>query len=128
LCGLGRERVLPARLAHTRTGTRGGNPVGGSMVQSAIAAVVVAAFALAGADPITGLFTWFASLAAVGVLVLLVATSAAARVFFRRGGGRHEGRWVRVGAPMLGALRGAVVLTVTAANLDSLLGITAGSH
>ena len=127
LFGLGRERVLPARLARTRTGTRGGTPVGGSMVQSAIAAVVVAAFALAGADPVTGLFTWFASMAAVGVLVLLVATSAAARVFFRRGGGRNEGPWVRVGAPVLGLLGGAVVLAVTVANLDSLMSIPTGS-
>ncbi len=127
LFALGRERVLPARLARTRTGTRGGAPVGGSLVQSGTAAVVVAAFAVAGADPITALFTWMASLAAVGLLVLLVGSSAAARSFFRRGGGRHEGPWVRVVAPVLGGLGGLVVLAVTVANLDSLLGIPRGS-
>jgi amino acid transporter len=127
LFALGREHVLPGWLARIRTGTRGGAPVGGSLVQSGIAAVVVAGFAVAGADPITALFTWAATVAAVGILVLLIAASAAARSFFGHGQGSNEGRWVRVASPTLGVLGGVVVLVATVVNLDSLLGIPKGS-
>jgi amino acid transporter len=127
--GLAREGLLPARLA--RTGVAGGAgrdaPIGGSLLQSGFAALVVAIFALLHADPITVLFTWLAAGAAVGILALLVLTSAAARRWFARGGGTHEGVWVRSIAPTLGVVVGVVVVAVMLANLDTLLGVPAGS-
>src|SRR2546421_140962 len=85
--GMARERVLTARLGHIRRGARGGAPVGGSLLQSAIALVVIAAFALAGSDPVTTMFTWLSSIAAIGVMLLMFATSLSVMVFFGRGGG-----------------------------------------
>src|SRR6266487_1329431 len=55
--GFARERLLPARLASTGRGSRSRRdaPIGGSVVQSVLAAVVVAAFAAVRADPVTKL-------------------------------------------------------------------------
>ncbi len=126
--GLARERVLPPALARLGYGAgRSGAPIGGSMVQSAIAALVVTAFAVTGADPFTGLFTWLSTLGAVGVLVLLVAVSLGALRYFRLGGGTNEGYWVRVVAPTMGAAAGLVILLITIGNVESLLGLPPGS-
>ena len=127
--GLARERVLPAALARTGigAGARRDAPIGGSLVQSGCAAVVVAVFAVLAADPITMLFTWLASVAAVAVLGLLVAASLAALRWFRRGGGTNEGPAVRVVAPILAIVVGMGVLGTTVANLHTLLGVPPGS-
>ncbi len=127
LFALGRERVLPPALARTGSGPRGGAPIGGSLFQSVTAALVVAAFAAPGADPLAGLFTWLSTLGAVGVLVLLVCASIAALRYFRSGGGTNEGAWVRVIAPTLGVVVGLGVLLTTVSNVESLLGLPPGS-
>jgi amino acid transporter len=127
LYALGRERVLPGWLAGIGRGAGGGAPVGGSLVQTGSAFVVVAGFAVVGADPYTTLFTWLASVAAVAILLLLVTASWAALRFFRAGGGTNESAWVRVVAPRLGVGAGVAVLAVTVANLASLLGVPPGS-
>jgi len=124
---LGRERVLPPALARTGSGARGGAPIGGSLFQSITAAVVVAAYAIIGADPFTGLFTWLSTIGAVGVLALLVSASVAALRYFRSGGGTNEGPWVRVIAPTLGVGVGMVILVTTVSNVESLLGLPPGS-
>jgi amino acid transporter len=124
---LGRERVLPPALARTGSGARGGAPIGGSLFQSITAALVVTAYAVIGADPFTGLFTWLSTIGAVGVLVLLLSASVAALRYFRSGGGTNEGPWVRVIAPTLGVAAGMVVLATTVSNVESLLGLPPGS-
>ncbi len=121
LFALGRERVLPAGLS--RLDARTGAPTGGSVVQSAIAATVVAAFATAGADPLAVLFTWLSTVGALGVLVVLVAASWAALRYFRAGGGTNEGAWTRSIAPTLGVIAGVAVLVTTVSNVESLLGV-----
>jgi len=121
LFALGRERVLPFGLA--RLNPRTGAPTGGSIVQSAIAATVVAAFVLAGADPVTMLFTWLSTVGAIGVLAVLVAASWAALRYFRAGGGTNEGAWTRRIAPALGVLAGVAVLGTMVGNVESLLGV-----
>ncbi|HYN92791.1 MAG TPA: APC family permease [Pilimelia sp.] len=124
---LGRERVLPQGLATVGSGMSGGAPTAGSLLQSGLAAVVVAVAAVAGADPLAVLFTWLAAIAAIAVLLLLVLVSAAALRFFRNGGGGNESAWTRVVAPVAGLVFGVAVLAVTVANLSSLLGVPAGS-
>jgi RsiW-degrading membrane proteinase PrsW (M82 family) len=84
---------------------------------------VVAVFVAAGADPITGLFTWLSTIGALCILALLVAVSVAVYRFFRAGRGGRESWWVRVAAPVLGAVAGAGVLLLMVANLASLLGL-----
>src|SRR5262249_57349904 len=76
---LAREQVLPVRLARVSGGIRGGAPLGGSVVQSLVAAVVVAAVAVAGADPVKSMFVWLSTIAPVCILLLLTASSLAAR-------------------------------------------------
>lgn len=129
LFALGRERVLPPLLARTGSGSasRRDAPVGGSAVQSAFSAVVLAAFAAAGADPLATVFTWLAALSAVALLALLVTTSVAAMAWFWRGGGTDEGLWTTVIAPFLGLVAGVAVLATTVANLNALLGVPADS-
>jgi amino acid transporter len=120
---LARERVLPAVLASTGRGSRQDAPVGGSLLQSAIATLVVVPFVLAGADPVVTMFTWLAALAAAAVLLLLVTASAAAWAYFHRGGGAGETAWATRVAPILGITVGLVVLGTIVSNLDTLLGI-----
>jgi amino acid transporter len=125
---LARERVLPVALARVGSGRSGGVPVGGSLMQSVFAALIVAGFVVAGADPFTTLFTWLSTTAAVGVLVLFVASSVAALRFFHRHRRTvREGAWVSTVAPTFGGAAGLLVLGVTVWNIESLLNVEPGS-
>lgn len=119
---LGRSGVLPGVLA--RTGA-GGAPVGGSLAQSAIAAVVVVGFVLAGFGsqlgelyPVLTLFTWLTNAAGFGVVVLLTVTGVA---IIRWSVGRSGSVLVRLGAPVLSVL-GMVALALTVlVNFDLMI-------
>jgi amino acid transporter len=124
---LGREGALPVSFRRIGSGARAGAPVGGSVLQSGVALLVVAACALAGADPIAVLFTQLSTVAAIGIMTLMVATAVAALRFYRLGGGTNESAWVRVTAPALGVAVVGGVLAITVLNLDSLLGSAPGS-
>lgn len=124
---IAREGVLPSALASGGTGTRVSAPVNGSLLQSGIAAVTVAAFALAGADPLGTLFTWLSTLGALGLLTLLIASAAAAIAFFRRPGAPRIGARESLVAPLLGILFGLVILGAMLLNMGSLLGTEPGS-
>jgi amino acid transporter len=124
--GMARERVLPARLGTIRPGARGGAPIGGSLLQSLVALVVVVPFVLAGANPLLTLFTWLSIVAALGVMLLMFGSSLAVFAFFRKVGGSGETAWQRVWAPLLGAAVLVVIFGVTVWNLGSLLGPDAG--
>jgi amino acid transporter len=125
--GMAREGVLPAALAKAGSGTRVNAPVGGSLLQSAVAAVVVGAFIVAGVDPVTGLFTWLSTLGALSLLCLLLAASLAAMAYFSRGASAYPGAWTAVVAPLLGIVTGTVVLVAMIVNVGSLLGAAPGS-
>jgi amino acid transporter len=129
LYGLAREGLLPRALARTGTGTRSRRdaPIGGSLVQTVLAAAAVAVFALAGARPVETVFTWLAALAAFAVFVLLVGSSLAAVLWFRRGGGGNEGVWTRRIAPVAGIIAGLAVLVVMTVRMRTLLGTARGS-
>jgi len=124
---LSRERVLPPGLGRIGHGARAGAPIGGSVLQSAVALAVIGTCALTGADPIGVLFTQLSTVAAMSIMALMVAVSGAALRFYRRGGGTNERGWTRVAAPLLGMLAVGVILALTVANLDSLLGASPGS-
>ena len=120
LFALGRERVLPSALS--RVSTRSGGPVAGSLAQSAVAVVVVAVFALAGADPVLELFTWLSGgIAALGVILLMAGTSAAVVGFFRaRPGGGSV--WQRAIAPTLATIALVALIALIIGNFDSVIG------
>jgi amino acid transporter len=123
--GMAREHVLPRTFARIGTGVRSGAPTAGSLLQTALAIVVVGGAAIAGIEPIT-MFTWLSALAALGILVLLLATAVAAWRFFSLDG-RGETFGTRRVAPLIGGLLGLAVLGVTVINLNSLLGAPDGS-
>ncbi|TYC22073.1 APC family permease [Micromonospora sp. MP36] len=123
---MAREGVLPAALARSGSGTRVSAPVGGSLLQTGIAAVVVVVFAALHADPVASLFTWLSTLGALGLLCLLLAASVAA-IGARRGLLSDVGVGTSVVAPLCGVVLGAVVLGAMVINVGSLLGTAPGS-
>ena len=123
---IAREGVAPAALAPSAAGVRVSAPIGGSVLQSVIAAVTVAAFALLGADPFATLFTWLSTLGAMGLLTLLIASSLAAIVYFRRSP-QSAGMWASLVAPLLGIGFGSVILAAMVLNVRSLLLAAPGS-
>ena len=116
----GRERVLPTALAHTAKGPNA--PIIASAIQSGLALAIGAVFVLAHLDPLTQLFTWLSYVSAVGVLVLMLATSLAVIGFFRRQPSPTEGVWQRVVAPTIAALLLLTILGVTVFNSAAVLG------
>jgi amino acid transporter len=125
--GMAREGVLPAALAKAGSGTRVNAPVGGSLLQTVVAVIVVSLFALSGADPVAGLFTWLSTLGAISLLCLLLAASLATMAYFSRSRNAYPGAWSAVIAPLLGVVTGAVVLFAMVINVGSLLGAAPGS-
>lgn len=120
---LGRENVLPAALG--RTGSNN-IPKAASLAQSATALAVIILYAIAGWQPMTQLFFWLGTTGGFGVLILLALT-AIAIIWFFAGDSRGETLWRRLIAPLLAAvlLTGIVVLAVT--HYDTLLGVAPGS-
>jgi amino acid transporter len=101
------------------------SPYIASFLQTAIAAVVVLGFYIAGKDPYLEMFTWLIALGGLGLMLLMATTSVAAIAFFRRHR-LESGAWTTVIAPVLAAagLIFAVVLLV--ANWDVQTGATGG--
>jgi amino acid transporter len=104
---LGRERVLPRVFGrvHSRTGA----PYIASLTQTTLALGVVIIFAIAGADPVLKLFTWLTNLGALGVLLLMSATSFAVVGYFRRHPEAGLSSWSSRIAP---AIAGILLLTI----------------
>ncbi|MFI0373747.1 APC family permease [Actinomadura sp. 1N219] len=121
---LGREGVLPSPLS--RTHDRHGSPHIGSLTQTALAVVVVIAFAFSGKDPVLTLFNWFTNLGALGVILLLTVTSAAVVAYFARDR-RGENAWNRLIAPAIACLGLGAVFVTSLLNFDALLGAEKGS-
>lgn len=119
---LGREGVGPGWLAATSPRTSA--PVAGSLVQSGIAALAVSGCVLAGLDPVVHLFFWGASVGALGVLVLVTATSLAVAGYFLRAGGGQ--RWSTLVAPLVAAAALGSVLVLTVAAFGTVLGVAPG--
>ena len=118
---MGRDGALPQRLGRAHGKHR--SPHSGSMVQTAIAAVVVIAFAVAHADPYLQLYAWFIGFGTVGILVLYAAGALSVVWFFRRHPGQANA-WVRIISPLL-ALVGLVFATyLSIANFSVLTGST----
>jgi amino acid transporter len=78
----GREKLLPASLGVTHP--RFQSPHVGSLVQTVLAAAVVALFAFAGQDPVLALFSWLTNVGTLGIIVLMAFTSFAVVAFFGR--------------------------------------------
>ncbi|GIF76015.1 amino acid permease [Asanoa siamensis] len=121
LFALGRERVLPQFLG--RTSRRTMAPVAGSVTQSIIAIIVLAGFIAAGKDPVLDLFTWLSGVSAVGVVLLMAATSAAVVGYFRVRRG-DESTWQGTVAPAVATILLTALLITLVVNFNSLLAPT----
>ncbi len=125
LFALGREGVFPRPFARVRSST--GAPFVGSMAQTVLAVVVVAIFALAGADPVLKLFTWLTNLGALGVIALMALTSFAVVAFFRRTPQPEVGAGRTLVAPLLAGLALVAILILGLANFNVLITSTIGA-
>jgi amino acid transporter len=117
---LGRERVLPAALGRTYPKT--GAPRLASLVQTVIGLVVIVGYAVSGVDPLVYLFFWISVTGGLGVLILMLLTSAAVIGYFAVNP-NSESAWRRVVAPTMAALGLGAVLVVTLIQFHVLLGV-----
>ncbi len=78
----GREGILPASVGVTHD--RFQSPHVGSIIQTALALIVLTAFVVAGLDPVANLFVWLTQLGTLAVLGLMAMTSFAVVAFFLR--------------------------------------------
>jgi amino acid transporter len=124
---LGREAVLPRRLAHT--GTRTNAPVLGSLTQSAIGLLVICGYAIAGWDPLIHLFFLLGTAGGLGVLVLITITSVAVIGYFAQHPELNaaEPAWRRVAAPTIASIALVGVSYLALTRIDTLLGVAPNS-
>lgn len=109
---------LPAVLARTNKHRA---PANAAWVQTSVAVLLVAPFAVLGMDPVLTLFSWFSGLAVAALLVLYMLCSLAVVAFFRRE--RVPGPlWQTLIAPVLASLLLAWVLYLVVSNFTSLIG------
>lgn len=117
---LGRDGLLPRRLG--RTHSRHSSPHVGSLVQSAIAAVVVVVYAALGANPLLTLFACVTNVGTLGVIALMALASVAVLAFFSRRDA-PIGRLVQTRiAPALAAAALLVILALAVVHFDVLTG------
>lgn len=123
---MGREGLLPA--AFGRTSGSSGAPGTGSLLQTAVAVVVVAAFAIADdkpagdpTAPVLQLFTWFGNIGALGVIVLMAAASLSVVVFFARRGAAGTQAW-RLVTSALAGIALLVIAGYTVKDFEVLVG------
>lgn len=109
---------LPAVLARTNKHRA---PAAAAWVQTAVAVLLVAPFAVLGMDPVLTLFSWFSGLAVAALLVLYMLCSLAVVAYFRRE--RVPGQlWQTLIAPAVASLLLAWVLYLVVGNFTSLIG------
>lgn len=111
---LARKGALPRRLAAVHD--RHGSPAFSSLVQTATAIVIVAMFAVLKIDPLVGVFGSMAGVATMGMIILMLSTSASVLAFFNARPGLTASRqWSTRIAPILAilGLAGCLFLVVT---------------
>jgi amino acid transporter len=117
LYALGRAKVLPTVLAHTRAG---GSPAVAGIVQAGFAAVVAGLFAIAGLDPITSLVPSMLGFGTLSVIVLQALAALSIVVYFRR---EHDPRiWSTLIAPGIGFLGLLAISVLAVVNFDIVAG------
>ncbi|MGI5199317.1 APC family permease [Streptomyces sp. CA-288835] len=128
---MGREGLLPA--AFGRTSGTSGAPGTGSLLQTVVAVLVVAGFAVADdkptgdpTAPVLQLFTWLGNIGALGVILLMAAASLSVIVFFVRRGAAGAQAW-RLAASAIAGVSLLVIAFYTVTDFDVLVGAGPGS-
>ncbi|MFF4102223.1 APC family permease [Streptomyces sp. NPDC001903] len=112
---LAEEGVLPAALG--RIHPRHRSPYLAGLAQTALGAVIVLAFALAGADPYQQLLLWVNTPGMIGLMALMLLAAIAVPVYFRRTA-HTEGPWRTVIAPVTAAVLLAVAICLVVSKVD----------
>lgn len=114
---LGRGGVLPASVARTNAA---GAPIIGVAITSALAALVMIIFAIAGLDPFLNLFSWMSSITVIAIVLVEILVSIAVIRFFMT----HEGGtvWSTKIAPALSILALAAGLYLLMSRFNLLAG------
>jgi amino acid transporter len=114
---LSRDGLLPPGLGKVHP--QHGSPYKACLLLTAIISVVIGMFALAGLDPLLNLSTSLSSMGAVGLMILLTATSLSIPIFFARRGEYSLGKTV---APFVGGVLIAISTYLSLANYSALTG------
>jgi amino acid transporter len=94
-----------------------------SFFQTGTALILIAAFALAGLDPLVGVFGSMAGVSTVGIVMLMLMTSIAVPVFFYRRPAARRGRTVATFiVPVLAVVGLAVSLVLVVKNFTLVTG------
>lgn len=114
---LGRGGVLPASVARTNAA---GAPIIGVAITSALAALVMIIFAIAGLDPFLNLFSWMSSITVIAIVLVEILVSIAVIRYFMT----HEGGtvWSTKIAPALSILALAAGLYLLMSRFNLLAG------
>lgn len=121
---LGREGVLPR--AFGATSRHFSSPKIASLAQSVLAAGFIAAYALAGLDPLVHGFFWGGMLGGLGCLVLYTLTAAAIPAYFTRHACTRS-PLVKYAAPTLALAALAAITIVAVRDFHVMIGVPAGS-
>ncbi|OWA05775.1 hypothetical protein B9W68_23335 [Streptomyces sp. CS227] len=125
ILSLTEEGLLPPVLG--RIHPRHRSPYLAGAAQTAVGAVVVAGFALAGADPYTQLLLWVNTPGMIGLMALQLLAAAAVLRYFRRV--RHrEGVWRTVVAPVAAVLLLGAAIALVTANVELFSGAGTGTN
>ncbi|MBE7728830.1 APC family permease [Komagataeibacter sp. FXV3] len=120
---LGREGIMPAFLA--RTHDRHASPHVASVVQTGTACMLLVAAALSGVDPLVDIFGSMAGISTIGIVVLMILTSAAVVAFFARRRDLSRGRpFSAVVIPCVAGVALCAVLSVILVNFTRITGLT----
>lgn len=118
---LGTRGLLPRQLAVVSTKHKA--PSASSLVASIISFAATVLVIVLGLDPIAETYTWLSGASTLGLIGLMVLTSLAVVVFFRRRSDK-PGPWHTVIAPVLALLGLGVVFVVTVVYFPELVGGT----
>jgi len=114
---LARDGVIPPHLG--RVHPSHGSPYIACALLTLIFVIVVGAYALAGLDPLLNLATSLSSMGAVGLMLLLAATSLSIPLFFLRRGEYSLGKTL---APLVGGILIAAATYLSLTNYSALTG------
>jgi amino acid transporter len=117
--------VLPSFLGEVHP--RNLAPSRSSLVVTVTSAVILGVLTAAGLDPVLEIYTWFSGAATLGILLLMLLTSAAVVAFHQRGTG-DDPVWNSVVAPILSFVALAFVTYMVLDNLDLLVGGRAAAN
>lgn len=122
---LARKRLLPAALG--RVHARHRSPARSSVIQTVTATLLLVVFVLIGLDPLVGVFGSMAGVATVGMVLLMLLTSAAVVAYFGRNPDLAAGRrWATRIAPVLAMIGLLGSLWLVTSNFTLVTGGTVG--